>query len=153
MAKRNTDPGFGPSEEKDDFEARKLAEAKEYQEGFDEAFKGFDWATVQPSQVELDWHRPRPADGTSRAGQAKESGRQNGPTNDVEEPAPKEFLSVREAAEIVGLSEKALRRAIRDGELPASKPRGRIRIRRADIEAWIKSSRIEPSVHDIEPWR
>jgi excisionase family DNA binding protein len=64
-----------------------------------------------------------------------------------------EYLSVAEAAKVAGLSEKAIRRAITDGELMAAKVRSRIRIRRPDLHAWFDDSRIEASVHDIEPWR
>jgi len=151
MATPSTDPE--PSEKDDDFAARMRAEEKEYSEGFDAAFRDFDWATVQPSQAELDWLNPRRANGSaSSRGGAKKQARQNGPAEAVEKTAPKEFLSVKEAAEIVGLSEKAIRRAIDDGELPASKPRGRIRIKRTDLDAWIEASRVEPySVPEIDP--
>jgi excisionase family DNA binding protein len=62
-----------------------------------------------------------------------------------------EFLTVKEVAEIVRLHERVVRRAIRRGELRASKPCGRIRIRRADLEAWLKDSELAtvPSIHDI----
>lgn len=47
------------------------------------------------------------------------------------------LLSVPEVAQLCGLSEKAVRRAIDDGELAASKLRSRLRIRPEDVEAWI----------------
>ena len=98
-----------------------------------------DWAP--PSQPERA--------GPSRRQGTRQPARQDSPQNGH----PAEFLSVKEAAEIIRLSEKFIRRAIKDGELRASKPRGRIRIKRADLYAWLEASLVEPSVHDIEPWR
>ena len=151
MATPSTDPDSGPSEHEDDFAARMRAEEKEYSEGFDAAFKDFDWATVQPGQAELDWFNPRRAvsGGATRPGRTRKPPRQDGP----QQPQPAEFLSAKQAAEIIGLHEKVIRRAIDDGELPASKVRSRIKIRRADLEKWIETNRVQPSVHDIEPWR
>lgn len=56
--------------------------------------------------------------------------------------APNRLLSVSEVADEVGLSDLAIRRAITRGELPAAKICSRIRVRRADIEAWITANRI-----------
>ena len=64
----------------------------------------------------------------------------------VSEP---EFLALREAATLLGMHWKVLRRAIEDGELRAYKLRSRIRIRRADLDEWVESNRVKPSVHDI----
>lgn len=49
-------------------------------------------------------------------------------------------------AEQVGLSEWAVRQAIRDGELQASKLRGRLRIDAVDLQAWVDGSRVRPVV-------
>jgi excisionase family DNA binding protein len=52
------------------------------------------------------------------------------------------LVSVSEVADRVGLSTKAVRRAIERGELAASKLCGRIRVRPEDVDAWIEQSRI-----------
>jgi hypothetical protein len=44
------------------------------------------------------------------------------------------------------LSPWALSRAIKRGELEASKPAGRIRISEAAIDDWLKLTRVEPEV-------
>jgi excisionase family DNA binding protein len=51
------------------------------------------------------------------------------------------LLSVREVAAACRLSEKAVRRAIDAGELPAAKLRSRLRITPQDFEGWIASCR------------
>src|SRR5437588_13125033 len=51
------------------------------------------------------------------------------------------LLSVREVAAACQLSEKAVRRAIDAGELPAVKLRSRVRVTPKDLETWIESSR------------
>jgi excisionase family DNA binding protein len=61
----------------------------------------------------------------------------------------REYLDKREAAKVVGLAEKTIERAILRGELRAFKPAGRVRIRRADLNQWIESSVVAPTVHDI----
>jgi excisionase family DNA binding protein len=50
------------------------------------------------------------------------------------------LLSVSEVADATGLSSNAIYRAISDGQLRASKLRGRLRIELADLEAWIDSN-------------
>lgn len=50
------------------------------------------------------------------------------------------LLTVADVAVIVGLSEYTVRQAIREGDLPASKLRGRIRIAETDVRLWIESS-------------
>jgi excisionase family DNA binding protein len=51
------------------------------------------------------------------------------------------LLSIREVAVACQLSEKAVRRAIDDGELPAVKLRSRLRVTPEDFQSWIASSR------------
>jgi len=51
------------------------------------------------------------------------------------------LLSVTEIAKVCRLSEKAVRRAIDDGELPAIKLRSRLRVTPQDFETWISASR------------
>lgn len=48
-------------------------------------------------------------------------------------------LTVDDVAELVQLGPEAVRRAVRRGELRASKLGGRIRIRRDDVNAWIEA--------------
>ncbi len=50
------------------------------------------------------------------------------------------LLTVSDVAETTGLSPNAVYRAIWDGELRASKLRGRLRIQPADFDAWIDSN-------------
>jgi excisionase family DNA binding protein len=56
-------------------------------------------------------------------------------------PAQLRLLSVREIATTCQLSEKAVRRAIDDGELTAVKLRSRLRVTPQDFEAWITAQR------------
>ncbi len=56
-----------------------------------------------------------------------------------------EMLSAADAARITGLSPYTIRAAVRDGELPASKLRGRIRIHPDHLAGWIDNSRITPT--------
>jgi excisionase family DNA binding protein len=61
------------------------------------------------------------------------------------------YLTVQEAATLVGLSEQAIRRAIRRGELQAIKVCSRIRILLTDLEAWLEGNRIAaPSTHQVK---
>ena len=50
------------------------------------------------------------------------------------------LLTVSEVAEATGLSPNAIYRAIDAGELRASKLRGRLRVRFADVDDWIDSN-------------
>jgi excisionase family DNA binding protein len=50
------------------------------------------------------------------------------------------LLTVSEVAEATGLSSNAVYRAISDGQLRASKLRGRLRVQLADVDAWIDSN-------------
>lgn len=55
-------------------------------------------------------------------------------------------LSLSAAARAYGLSRDLLRQAIQRGELPASRPGLRtVRILCADIEAWLRAHRVQPS--------
>lgn len=56
-----------------------------------------------------------------------------------------QFLTVLEIAERTQLSPWAIRRAISDGELPASKLRGRLRVDALDFQGWIDGCRVQPS--------
>lgn len=51
------------------------------------------------------------------------------------------LLSIKQVADACQLSEKAVRRAIDDGELPAVKLRSRLRVVPQDFEAWISANR------------
>ena len=50
------------------------------------------------------------------------------------------LLTVSEVADATGLSSNAVYRAIAAGELRASKLRRRLRVRRADLDAWFDSN-------------
>lgn len=56
------------------------------------------------------------------------------------------LLTVPEVCEIVKLDETTIRRAIKRGDLPASKPCGQLRVHPDDLQAWIDSTRVQPSV-------
>lgn len=56
-------------------------------------------------------------------------------------PAPWHLLSIKEIASACQLSEKAVRRAIGDGELSAVKLRSRLRVTPQDFDAWITAQR------------
>jgi excisionase family DNA binding protein len=63
------------------------------------------------------------------------------------------LVSVAEVASLVGLSAKAVRRAVERGELPASKLCGRIRVRREDVDAWVESNQVRPRAAPARPTR
>lgn len=52
------------------------------------------------------------------------------------------LLTLQEAALIARLKEMALRRAIDRGELPAFKLCSRVRIERAELDAWMARNRV-----------
>ena len=53
-----------------------------------------------------------------------------------------ELLSPTDVARITGLSAYTVRAAVRDGELPATKLRGRIRVHPDDLAGWIDAGRV-----------
>ena len=66
------------------------------------------------------------------------------PTAEVVSPSGSaELLSVRRVAELAGLSEMAVYRAIKAGELRASRLRGKFRIRSQDFERWVDKNVVE----------
>jgi excisionase family DNA binding protein len=68
-------------------------------------------------------------------------------------PASWHLLSIKEVAAACQLSEKAVRRAIDEGELPAVKLRSRLRVTPQDLDAWIASSRRHGGGERREPRR
>lgn len=73
-----------------------------------------------------------------------------------EDPDGPGLLSIPQVAELSGLSEKSVRRAIKRGELRAMKLCNRMRIAREDMEAWHDSSvvlRSAPQQVWPEPFR
>lgn len=62
------------------------------------------------------------------------------------------LLTVADVADLTGLSESAVYRAIATGELCASRLRGRLRVLLSDLEKWIETSRVRP-VDPPEPSR
>jgi excisionase family DNA binding protein len=67
----------------------------------------------------------------------------------VSSEACSEYLTKAEVAQTLKVATKTVERAILRGEIPAFKFMQRVRICRDDLEAWIESNRVEPSVHDI----
>lgn len=63
------------------------------------------------------------------------------------------LLSPEQVARRCGLSRRAVYRAIERGELRASRLCSRIRIRGADVEAWVDGNKIEPSDDVVRPPR
>jgi excisionase family DNA binding protein len=63
------------------------------------------------------------------------------PPPEAATPADWHLLTVKEIASACQLSEKAVRRAIDDGELAAVKLRSRLRVTPPDFEAWIAAQR------------
>src|SRR5262249_55357300 len=57
---------------------------------------------------------------------------------------PDALLCPEDVARRCGLSRRAVYRAIERGELRASRLCSRIRIRAADVEAWVDENQIEP---------
>jgi excisionase family DNA binding protein len=53
-----------------------------------------------------------------------------------------EMLTPRQVAELAQMSYHAVLRAINDGELAASRLRGRLRVQPADFNAWVDGSRV-----------
>ena len=60
------------------------------------------------------------------------------------------LLSPEEVARRCGLSRRAVYRAIDRGELRASRLCSRIRIRAADVDAWVEENQIEPASHQTQ---
>lgn len=62
-----------------------------------------------------------------------------------------QMLSPAQVAELTGLSRaaiyRAVYRAVEEGELPASKLRGRVRVEEADLAAWKERMRVTPRPH------
>lgn len=58
-----------------------------------------------------------------------------------------QMLSPAQVAELTGLSRAAIYRAVEEGELRASKLRGRIRVDEAELAAWKERTRVTPRRH------
>ena len=61
------------------------------------------------------------------------------------------LLTVSQVAEATSLSPNAIYRAIWNGELRASKLRGRLRVQRGDLDAWIDSNLVATRGTPEEP--
>ena len=61
------------------------------------------------------------------------------------------LLTPRHVARLSGFSEKTVLRAIRAGELPASKVRNQYRIWPADYRAWIDAARVDRPLPEAAP--
>jgi len=55
---------------------------------------------------------------------------------------PRPLLSPQQVSELSGLHEEVVRRAIRAGELRASKLRGKLRVRLEDFDAWVDQNTV-----------
>lgn len=74
-------------------------------------------------------------------------------SGDVATAAPSPlFYSVPQAAELIGTSAVTLYRAIRDGEFPAMRIRGRLIVPAKAIEAMVDATVAEQSVVDAASW-
>ena len=66
-------------------------------------------------------------------------------------PSDAPLLRVSEAAELAGLSTRAIYRAIERGELRAARLCSRLRIPRAAFEEWIERSTVRPAEPPAKP--
>lgn len=55
-----------------------------------------------------------------------------------------DFLTPRQVAELTQLSYHSVLRAIKDGELRATRLRGKLRVRRLDLDAWADGQTVQP---------
>lgn len=60
---------------------------------------------------------------------------------------PKQYLTVDQVGQLVQLHPEVVRRAIRRGELQASRLCGRLRVSQQDFLAWIEATAIQPEVY------
>lgn len=60
-------------------------------------------------------------------------------------------LSPREVAAELGLSRSAVYRLIEDGEIAAYKARGRLRVERAELQAFKQRNRVKPRARPDRP--
>lgn len=58
-------------------------------------------------------------------------------------PVSQVYFSPKDVATMTGFKIDAVRRAIAAGELRAYKPRGRVRIHQADVDAWMRGTELE----------
>lgn len=75
-------------------------------------------------------------------------------TTEVSENAPPErpFLNVADAARLIGMSKVTLYRAIRAGEFPAMRIRGRLVVPKRAIEAMVDAAIAEHAAIDTAEW-
>jgi excisionase family DNA binding protein len=69
-----------------------------------------------------------------------------GANNKEQAAEPREWLTLRQAAAELQLSQASLRRAYHRQELVAFMIGTRLRIRRADLQAWLESQRWSPAL-------
>lgn len=60
------------------------------------------------------------------------------------------LLSLDEVCDLLGLGPDHVRRAVRRGDLVASKIGGRLRFRAGDVDAYVDAQRVEPAVPTLE---
>lgn len=56
-----------------------------------------------------------------------------------------QLLTIPQVAGLVQLDETTIRRAIRRGDLTASKPCGQLRVHPDDFDAWLADTRVQPT--------
>ncbi len=56
----------------------------------------------------------------------------------------RDLLTVAEVARVLRCGHRTVRAAIHDGRIPACRPLGEWRVRRADVEALIEATRVVP---------
>lgn len=61
------------------------------------------------------------------------------------------LLTVAEVAERVRLSQTAVRRAIRDGQLQATQLRGQLRVTEQAVDEWLTVSTVQPAQARLRP--
>ena len=64
------------------------------------------------------------------------------PSNEAAATEPRRLLSPKQVSDLCGLHVEVVRRAIRDGELPASRLRGKLRVRPEDFDAWVNQNAV-----------
>lgn len=58
----------------------------------------------------------------------------------------RDYLNLKQACEITGLSNTTLRKAIKDGKLKATRPSWKLCIQRVDLDAFMRASACDAKV-------
>ena len=68
----------------------------------------------------------------------KKKTRNNRPKFRLKPKTPEGYLTIQSAADYLNISERSIRRYIKEYGLPAAMPAGRWLIKRTDLDEWIK---------------